>query len=253
MDPRPHRILTGLKGLAPWASLALLAALLNGMLPIGQALWAKVITISGSAQVAQPTPTPTPTPTETFQGCSPGFWKQDQHLVDWPTPFAPEDDVAGIFGLAPLEGDPGLLDALQTGGGGVQALLRQGVAGLLNAAHEAIDYRYTVEEVVSLVQAAFMTDEVEAVKDLLEAGNEAGCPLPSIEAEPQAPSQAEATVMPTPSATPTEEATATLNEMTPPSETAEPADVSPTLQSPTDTPVPPADTPTTEVTPAPAE
>ena len=53
-----------------------------------------------------------------------------------------------------LEGDPTLLEALQEGGGGLAALLRQAVAALINAAHDGVDFTYSVQEVLDLVEAA---------------------------------------------------------------------------------------------------
>ncbi len=113
-----------------------------------------MLTISGSVQIASPTPTATEVPTaEALQGCSPGFWKQEQHFAEWPALYLPGDRVATALEWEGLEGDPTLLEALQEGGGGLAALLRQAVAALINAAHDGVDFTYSVQEVLDLVEA----------------------------------------------------------------------------------------------------
>jgi hypothetical protein len=250
-----------LGALAPWASLTALTILLVGSFSLSQTLWAKVLTISGEVGIASSTPTPTATPEpETAQGCTPGFWKQEQHFAEWPEPYRPEVSLAVAFQLDPLEGDPTLLDGLRTGGGGQEALLRQAVAALLNAAHGSIDYAYSVDEALALVRAAFTTGEFEPVKDLLEAANDVECPLPESDTE-LAPAAEAATLeaTPSPEATATEAAAPSLETDTPTSEaatespTSEPATDTSTAEPPTETPEPPADTPTAEASPTPGE
>jgi hypothetical protein len=51
------------------------------------------------------------------------------------------------------------------------------VAALLNAAHPDINYLYTVDEVISMVQKAYRTRNFEEIKNLFEVQNEQGCPL----------------------------------------------------------------------------
>jgi hypothetical protein len=219
MGTRPDRIVAGANRLTAWAALGVLAVLLVGSLSVSQTLWAKVLTGSGSVNIATWTATPppieTPTP-EPAQGCTLGFWRQEGHFDLWPEPYRPEDLTAAAFGLAELEGDPTLLQSLEAGGGGLSAFLRQAVAALLNAAHPDVAYAYSVEEVLELVQTAFATEAFEAIKDPFEAASEADCPLPgeaaSDESEPEPVlSQVEVTedptstasLTPTPTPTPT--------------------------------------------------
>jgi hypothetical protein len=219
----PRRRVGVVTWLAPWAALTTLAVLLAGSTSISQTLWAKVLTISGSAHIAPNTPTATDVPTaEVLQGCSPGFWKQEQHFAEWPDPFMPEGSLEDALAEELNEGNPSLLEGLQDGGGGLTALVRQAIAALLNAAHEDLDYAYAPDEVLSLFEAAVTTGSYDSVKDMFEAANEAECPLPTVDLGSEAmPVLAQETIAPTGSGTVV------------PSPTAEPA-----TETPTDTPVP---------------
>jgi hypothetical protein len=106
------------------------------------------------------------------EGLTPGFWKQKQHFKYWfgfKTWYSYED----VFDVE-IGQDKTLLQALSTGGGGMNALLRHSVAALLNASNSEIDYKYTVNEVIAMVQEAFETGDFETTKDLFEAQNELG-------------------------------------------------------------------------------
>ena len=62
------------------------------------------------------------------QGCSPGYWKQSHHFDSWQV-YAPTDSFETVFGVDAFPGDPTLVDVLSQGGGQVNALGRQAVAG----------------------------------------------------------------------------------------------------------------------------
>ncbi len=109
------------------------------------------------------------------QGCTPGYWKQEQHFDSW-VGYQPGQSFGQVFGV-PADAGFTLLDALRQGGGGASALGRHATAGLLNAASPGVDYRYSVAEVIALVQAAYASGDYESAKNLLEAENELGCPL----------------------------------------------------------------------------
>jgi uncharacterized repeat protein (TIGR01451 family) len=110
------------------------------------------------------------------EGCTPGFWKQDQHFDSW-VGFAPTDSFEAVFGVS-VPGSPTLLDALNSGGGGINALMRHAVAALLNASSPDVDSDFTTAQVIALVQAALGPGgDIEGTKNLLAASNEAGCPL----------------------------------------------------------------------------
>ena len=109
------------------------------------------------------------------QGCTPGYWKQDQHFDSWVN-YSPTDDFEATFGVN-ASFNLTLLGALELGGGGEEALARHAVAALLNASNSEVDYFYTATQVIALVQDAYATNNFEQVKDDLEVQNEAGCPL----------------------------------------------------------------------------
>ena len=118
------------------------------------------------------------------EGCTPGFWKQDQHFDSW-VGFAPTDSFEAVFGVdvtlrsggqGTIE-DPTLLDALNAKGGGVNALARHAVAALLNASNPDVASDFTVDEVIALVQDAVASGDFETAHQLLAAANEQGCPL----------------------------------------------------------------------------
>lgn len=172
-----ERLTAGFVRLLAWcAGLVLVAALV----PVGEALWSEVLGVSGSVQIAEWTPTPTPTPA-TGHGCTPGYWKQEQHFSSWPEPYFPQSDLAQAFGVDPLEGDPTLLDGLEAKGGGLDALLRHAVAALLNAASDGVNYPFDLETVVKMFQTALQSGDYETTKDALEAANESDCPLPLVQ------------------------------------------------------------------------
>jgi len=122
------------------------------------------------------------------EGCTPGYWKQEQHFGSWPvnpysytfgeafaTACGAEDYPAG----KPDEAmgdicDLLLLDALSLKGGGVNALSRHAAAGWLNGT-SSVNYMWSLAE----VEAAFMAEN----KDVLEDANESYCPLGRDEGE----------------------------------------------------------------------
>jgi hypothetical protein len=134
------------------------------------------------------------------QGCTPGYWKQDQHFGSW-VGYAPSDSLRKVFnldayltnGILDLNGDgqdDTLLEALRYKGGngltgGLRILLRSAVAALLNASNPQVDYVLTVEQVISQVNAAVGTGDRNALLKLaadLDWYNNSGCPLSRVEA-----------------------------------------------------------------------
>jgi hypothetical protein len=93
------------------------------------------------------------------EGCTPGFWKQEQHFYAWPAPYTPTTLLKNVFnlnGFTDLNGigspNDSLLDALNYMGGddlngAAEILLRAAVSGLLNAASPDVDYALTVTEI----------------------------------------------------------------------------------------------------------
>ncbi|HEX7123865.1 MAG TPA: hypothetical protein VF178_15920 [Gemmatimonadaceae bacterium] len=118
--------------------------------------------------------TPPPPPTGT-QGCTPGYWKQEHHFDSW-VGYSPTDKFDTVFGVTAFGPNFTLLDALKQGGGGIKALGRHAVAGLLSAT--AGFYPMTEAEVIAAVQAALAAGgDIEGTKNTFEHNNELGCPL----------------------------------------------------------------------------
>jgi hypothetical protein len=109
------------------------------------------------------------------QGCTPGYWKN--HLDRWP--LTPQDSFKQVFGLEStpgIPGNPSLKKVIRLGGGKTKKLARHGVAALLNATTPAVNYPYTPDQVIQMVQSG-MTSKGEPEATMLEQANELGCPL----------------------------------------------------------------------------
>jgi hypothetical protein len=140
-----------------------------------------------------PTNTPTNTPTATptplaAQGCTPGFWKQDQHFDSWKG-FTPSQTLvsAGFTGATAygLGGDS-MLTALNYQGGptltdAAQILLRQAVAGLLDSTALGGRYSLTTAQVIAQTNAALASSNRDTIlafaSQLDKFNNTGGCPL----------------------------------------------------------------------------
>ena len=119
------------------------------------------------------------------EGCTPGYWKQPQHLDSW-SQLGPDDNFNAVFGILPpatfnadqcASTDPTLLQALRCKGGGLSALARHAVAALLNASSGGVNYDYTVAQVKAMVQDAIADEKYNGAKNKLAEANELGCPL----------------------------------------------------------------------------
>jgi hypothetical protein len=146
------------------------------------------------------------------QGCTPGYWKQCQHFSDWVCPYCPQ--APGIFcqpgggtahlgcgtcttgtlfcdvfrcpsgGASTAYAGKTLLQVLQQGGGGYNALGRHVVAALLNSAKLGCMFSSqfcTPADVIAkfnmVVNASPTAQQIEQLKNLFAALNEQGCPL----------------------------------------------------------------------------
>ncbi len=115
------------------------------------------------------------------EGCTPGYWKNHTGLKkqtnQWPpTGFGQGDSFDATFAVVSSFGGT-LLEALNRGGGGENALGRHAVAALLNAAHPAVSYDLSVPQVIAAVGAAYASGDFEGTKNTLAAFNEQGCPI----------------------------------------------------------------------------
>jgi hypothetical protein len=117
-----------------------------------------------------------PPPPDGKKGCTPGYWRQEQHYDSW-VGYSPFDDFETVFGVDASFDPHKFLDAVWLGGGGEFALARHAVAALLNSSNQGVGYLYNTTEVIALVQQAYTTGDFEAIKNMFEAQNEMGCPL----------------------------------------------------------------------------
>lgn len=135
--------------------------------------------------LGRPTPPPPPPPAE---GCTPGYWKQDQHLAAWgPTGYAPNQTLEDVFDVPDSLGldATALQQALSLDGGpgtsgGARILLRAAVAALLNSAQPEVDYPLATSDVISSVNAALASgsrDTMLGLATTLDQDNNLGCPL----------------------------------------------------------------------------
>jgi hypothetical protein len=70
-----------------------------------------------------------------------------------------------------------LQQGLSTGGGGVNALMRQAVAALLNSTNSLINYPLTTSQVIGMVNGALASGsntQINALESQLEANNKLG-------------------------------------------------------------------------------
>lgn len=197
------------------AGLSLIIFLLALTLPVSQTSWIQVLGVSGTVNL------------RALQGCSVGFWKQSRHFDSWPAPYLPDTPFEDPFEREAAD-ELSLLEALELRGGGLNALIRQSAAALLNAASSDIEYAYNVAQVVARFQAAFDSGDYELTKDAFESANQAGCPLNG-----SAGGEGAATA---PSPSPTNTQTATAIAQTPTPTSTPPGSPTPLPDTPTSSP-----------------
>jgi len=110
------------------------------------------------------------------EGCTPGYWKQEQHFDSWPAGLTPDTSFSDAFGSDAF-GDQTLLEVLETGGGGLIALGRHVVAALLNSESGGVDFALTDDDVLERFDKAIESGDYERIKNIFAANNELGCPL----------------------------------------------------------------------------
>lgn len=111
------------------------------------------------------------------EGCTPGYWKQEQHFDSWTAPYAPSTLFSDVFEDAfPSQT---LLQVMQNGGGGLNALGRHTVAALLNSASSGVDYGQTAAGVIDAFNAAYPGTKADytVLKNDFAYDNEQDCPL----------------------------------------------------------------------------
>jgi hypothetical protein len=149
-------------------------------------VWANQCTISGMASGNLSAPK------VTCEGCTPGYWKEDQHLDSWgPTGFVPvskpgmpADTFNDVFKVSQYVRSDGttpytLLEVMRECNGNDDPISTNlgfhAVAALLNAAHPNVTYGYTAGEIITLFQNNL--NRAAELKDSLAMLNERGCPL----------------------------------------------------------------------------
>ena len=112
-----------------------------------------------------------------YSGLSPGFWKNHQCLWQGNKPCDSFNRVFGVSVKIGNDRNPTLLEALQSNGGGVNALARQAAAALLNSEHQYIHYPLTKSQITNLVQNAIKSGNsatIESLTNQLETYNNLG-------------------------------------------------------------------------------
>jgi len=145
-------------------------------------------TPTATPTTAPPPPPPPATPTATAtpipEGCTPGFWKQDQHFGAWAIPQSTTlESVFDVPNSLNLDNET-FLEALQGGGGsGINGaatiLFRAATAAYLNSLNDEISYPLTSAQIVSQVNTALATLNRDAYLKLagtLDTYNNLGCP-----------------------------------------------------------------------------
>ncbi len=119
------------------------------------------------------------------QGCTPGYWKQEQHFDSWVN-YTPDQTLESVFDVPDTYGldNKTLLQALKFNGGSLQTaaariLLKAAVAAMLNAASPDVDYPLSEAEIISDVNTALVSgrNAMLALADELDIYNNLGCPL----------------------------------------------------------------------------
>jgi hypothetical protein len=116
-----------------------------------------------------------PPPPPSGDGCTPGFWKNS--VGSWPAGYLPGADFDASFGVNLFNPNITLMQALNLGSGGKNALARHAVAALLNSAAAGVDYGMSTADVIAAVQAAVASGNFESAKNVFEALNELECGL----------------------------------------------------------------------------
>lgn len=147
-----------------------------------KSFWCTVLALAGVMALGAcssdtPSEPETSEPEITFsasgEGCAYTFWRTEENLQLWPEDRPPGHSAGEYF--------PELtyLDVLWLDGDGLNALGREAVAGILNAAHPEILYGVTASQVRGAFMEAAASGEYDSLKNVLEALNHRSCPLGS--------------------------------------------------------------------------
>ncbi|MFN3754794.1 T9SS type A sorting domain-containing protein, partial [Flavobacterium sp.] len=118
---------------------------------------------------------------ESCEGCTIGYWKT--HTDRWCPSYTTCDLFGDVFTNAPANlANMTLLQVLNIGGGGIYNLARQGVAALLNACSDEVNYagyQDVEQSIIDAVNQAYATggNAPGILGSQLDTFNNAGCPL----------------------------------------------------------------------------
>ena len=111
------------------------------------------------------------------EGCGSRFWGKRRNLGLWPSPLSPDTPFSSVFEDAfyPLT----LHQVLRQSGGGLNALGRETVAALLNAASPDVDYDLIPSEVIDMFNGVYPSNKTayNNLKSMFEGFNAQVCPL----------------------------------------------------------------------------
>jgi hypothetical protein len=129
------------------------------------------------------------------QGCTPGYWKQDQHFGSWiGTGYTTGELISSVFTVPASytingtpEGSFTLLQGLSFKGGNdvsgkAQTLLRAAIAAVLNAGNSNIQYGMSTADIIKAVNKALAGGDPTAITNLASTldglnNGQGGCPL----------------------------------------------------------------------------
>jgi hypothetical protein len=122
------------------------------------------------------------------EGCGFSFWRNPQHADSWTgTGLSPESNLAAVLGgvpetlakpehkLAPAELT--LAQSLGLRGSGVNKLLRETVAAMLNAGTDGVNFDLTPDRVIELYASAIAGGDIGTTAKTLKNLNNQACPL----------------------------------------------------------------------------
>jgi len=107
-------------------------------------------------------------------GCKSSYWKSK--TGSWKG-YQTGQKFNQVFGVNLVASNATLHDALKNDRDGKDALAREAVAALLNAAHPQVSYGPTPNQVIKIVQAAVRYRKYDLATSILRRYNERNCPL----------------------------------------------------------------------------
>lgn len=111
-----------------------------------------------------------------YNGCCETFWKLNSSK--WRV-VKPKDVFDDVFNVNVFGKEISLMDLLETNGYHYEFYLaRSGIAGLLNAYNEKINYEYEVDTVIDIVRLSIVNKDWIYGADILDFANKvSGCPF----------------------------------------------------------------------------